>query len=176
MSPPSVIRILGNVDEHGNVIPSQNFYRAWVDLWTRTGGETDNVLAANTTASAASTAAATAQSDLETNNVSVEDLSQIKWSDSSGVWPADDSDDHVLTFTRQGSTIATRTIRAVFTQSSGNWTVTSVGTSGEATTVSITGSGGKDAKAVVTHTGSGIKGKVTLQSINQSASGASPSK
>lgn len=120
--------------------------------------------------------AASAQADLETNNVTVENLTQTKWSDSAGVWPADDSDDHVLTFKRQGSTIATHTIRAVFTQSSGNWTVTSQAETGEATVETITGSGTQDAKAVVSHTASGIIGKVTLVSISQSAAGGAPSK
>ena len=135
-----------------------------------------NAAAAQLAADNAASDAATAQAALETNNVTVEDLSQIKWSDSAGVWPADDSDDHVLTFKRQGSTIATHTIRAVFTQSTGNWTVTSQAETGEATVDTITGSGGKDAKAVVVHSASGILGKVTVQSINQSATGGSPSK
>ncbi len=134
------------------------------------------IITAQAAADAAQTDADTAQTDLEANNVTVESLSQLKWSDAAGVWPADDSDDHVLTFRRQGTSIATHTIRAVFTQSSGNWTVTSFVETGEATVETITGSGGKDAKAVVSHTASGVIGKVTLQSVNQSAVGASPSK
>lgn len=135
-----------------------------------------DVVTAQTTADTGVANAATAQADLEANNVTVEDLSHIKWSDSSGVWPADDSDDHVLTFKRQGATIATHTIRAVFTQSSGNWTVTSQAETGEATVETITGSGGKDAKATVVHTASGIIGKVSLLSVNQSSTGGAPSK
>ena len=130
----------------------------------------------DTTIATAQTAADTAQTDLEANNVTVEGLSQQKWTDSAGTWPADDSDDHVLSFLRSGSSIATHTIRAVFTQSTGNWTVTSQAETGEATVETITGSGGKDSKAVVSHTGSGIVGKVTLQSLDQSAAGGAPSK
>jgi len=121
-------------------------------------------------------AAATAQTDLEVNNVSVESLSQLAVSDSAGVWPADSTTDHVLTFKRQGVSIATHTIRSVFTQSTGFWTVTSHAETLEATTEVISGSGGRDAKAVVTHTGSGIIGKVTIQATDQSSATTSPSK
>ncbi len=127
--------------------------------------------AAQTDATSALTNAATAQTDLEANNVSVENLSQIKWTDSAGTWPADDSDDHVLSFKRQGVEIATHTIRAVFTQATGVWTVTSQAESGETTVETISGSGSSEAKAVISHTGSGIIGKVTLFALDQSTAG-----
>ena len=135
-----------------------------------------NAATAQTQANTGVTNAATAQTALELNNVTVQDLFITKWSDSAGTWPADDSDDLVLTFLRQGSSIATHTIRFVFTQSTGNWTVTDLSETGEATVETITGSGGKDAKAVISHTGSGVIGKITAQALDQSGAGASPSK
>ncbi len=136
----------------------------------------DDADTAQTTANTGVTNAATAQTDLEANNVTVESLSQLEWTDSAGVWPADSTSDHVLSYQRQLSAIATHTIRVVFVQSTGNFTVTSQAETGEATVETITGSGGKDAKGVVSHTASGIIGKVTAQAVDQSSSGGSPSK
>ena len=125
----------------------------------------------------AQTAADTAQTALELNNVTVESLSQLVTADAAtSTWPADSTTDHVLEFKRQLVTIATHTIRAVFTQSTGLWTVTSFAETLEATVETITGSGGSDAKAVVSHTGSGIIGKVTLQATDPGVAGTSPSK
>ena len=133
-------------------------------------------LAEQTNANTAQLTADAAQADLELKNVAVESLSQLAVSDSAGVWPADSTSDHILLFKRQGVTIATHTIRSVFTQSTGFWTVTSHAETGEATIEVISGSGGRDAKAVVTHTGSGIIGKVTIQATDQSSATTSPSK
>ncbi len=118
----------------------------------------------------------TAEADILTNNVTVESLSQLEWSDSSSVWPGDSTTDHVLSFKRAGVEISTHTIRSAFTQSTGDFTVTSQAETGEATVETITGSGGRDAKGVVSHTGSGIIGKVTMQAIDQGVAGGSPSK
>ena len=161
-----------------------NKKRVTGDLWVDTNDNnrlyrwsgTAWVSQRDATIAIAQTSANTAQTDLEANNVSVESLSQLEWSDSSGTWPSDSSTDHVLSFKRDGTEIATHTIRVVFTQSTGDFTVTSQAETLEATVETITGSGGRDAKGVVSHTASGIIGKVTAQAVNQASSGGSPSK
>ncbi len=135
-----------------------------------------DIITSQTTADTGVTNAATAQTALELNNVTVESLSQSVVSDTSGNWPADFTTDHVLSFKRQGVEIATHTIRAVWDQGDVDFTLTSQAESGEATVETFTGSGGADAKAVVSHTGSGIIGKVTANSTNTSGTSTSPSK
>lgn len=156
VSPPSVIRILGNVDEHGNVIPSQNFYRAWVDLWTRTGGETDNVLAANTTADGAVTDAATAQTQADYSGYRGVGDSAVFKTNASGTQPTNNSTRDLVAefYDEDGNSIATRTLTGTYTTAADTIAVTASSTTGEATTYSVSGDATDSPAAVVVHTAS----------------------
>lgn len=153
------------VDREGRPLPE---LQQWLDQLIRSiNGNSDTT----------NTEVAAAEADIVTNNVTAEDVNFSWWTDTSGTNPAGNpTKDLIVTFKRQGSTIATRTIRGALNSATGNITITDQANSGDDCTVTITGSGTPDGKAVVQHDDSGVIGKATFSIADISASGGSPSK
>lgn len=118
------------------------------------------------------------QDDVTTNNVAVEGQVFTWWSDpTTGTAPAGDPiKDLVVIFRRKGTIIATRTVRGTLASATGLITLSNVGSTGDTTSISPSGSGTSDAKYIVTHADSGIIGKAAWAFSNISAPGGSPSK
>lgn len=156
------------VDREGRPLPE---LQQWLDQLIRSIN--GNAVVTNTI----ETDLGTAETDIVANNVAAEDVNFSWWTDTSGTNPAGDpTKDLIVTFKRQGSTIATRTIRGALNSATGNITITDQANSGDACTVTITGSGTPDGKAVIQHDDSGVIGKATFSIADISASGGSPSK
>lgn len=123
--------------------------------------------------------------DLHIDQVTIQPLPPVEaeggsftwWSNSSGTWPAGNPTlDITISFRRSGVVIATRVLRGTLNSSTGNITLSQISNTGEATSVTPTGSGSTTAYYTVTHTGSGHTVRATWASAALNSAGGSPSK
>ena len=90
----------------------------------------------------------------------------FQWSKSEGTWtPSATTKDISVYFYRAGATIATHVVRGTLTTGTGNIAAATQGSpSGEATTISVSGSGTGTCIATISHTDSGLSNAVTFRS------------
>jgi len=186
--PRSILR-LGNVRIQGKEYPveiSHEAYEFLKDMWRRTGGDVDDVQAgaaaadtaqtaadsAQASADAADTSATAAQSSADAASINVVPQA-FQWNtDTLGAWPVGGlTQDLVIAFTSSTGTIATRTVRGVLNNTTGNITLSSVSSTGEATTVAFQGSGTMVGIVTVTHTNSSRTGTATYTALDLSIAG-----
>lgn len=186
--PRSIIR-LGIVRIDGKEHPveiSREAYEFMEDMWRRTGGDTDDVEAgagaaesaqtaadaAQASADAADTSATAAQDSADSASINVAPQA-FQWNtDTLGAWPGSGlTQDLVITFTDNTGTIATRTIRGVLNNVTGNITLSDQANTGEATTFAFQGSGTMVAIATVTHTASSRQATATYTAIDLGVAG-----
>lgn len=157
--PPHVVEYLRRVDE---------------DLTSTDATATG----ADATATSATTAASTAQSTADTANTTANSALNIAktvgvgeafiWTTSNaGAYPAGNpTKDLVVTFYRDGSSVATRTLRGTLTSGTGSITVADQANTGEATTISIVNNTSTNVRVFVTHTASKQIAAVSFTSLN----------
>lgn len=113
----------------------------------------------------------------ESNNVigSVEATNGLAYSQApnSGPWsPNTSHTDLVATFYRNGSSIATRTVRVTLNQSNGHLTASDQGGTGESTSFALTGQTTNALTVSFTHVGSGVQAIETVVSVAGGTDGA----
>lgn len=160
--PPRAIHILGHTPDGKPVRASREVITFITDLWTRTGGDTDNVLTA-----------------ISSSAYAVGNPPSFVWrSDTSGVFPAGDpTQDSLMTFyDPDGVSLGAITLRGTLTTSSGNIAITEVSAdSGIAYTVD--GDGTDSVRADITITlssGKLLTSSLSWNSIDLSVAGGTP--